>query len=250
MAPPKANRDDINWADQQLDGHEQAKIARKSTQAWWWDHGFATYLKGSTSRLFWCCKYCNEIDDKCKHLYEITKGRTAPPRHLTSFHKIDHSTSDEKRSQSSQPATEAHLRRNEGLDLSVFRSLLLNWVIHDNISFRAVESQHFNALLVYLEGSLEGKIGSRRSVKRWILEAYKEHAKGIKAQLAKSQSLIHLSFDLWTSRSLLSLNGIVAHYVDEGFEPRTFLLALPEQENEHTGANIANTVCNFVDSKY
>jgi hypothetical protein len=55
--------------------------------------------------------------------------------------------------------------------------------------------------------------------------------------------LVHLSFDLWTSRSPLSLNGIVVHFVDEGFEPKTFLLALPKQEDEHTGANIADTVC-------
>lgn len=236
----QSSSENINWADLQLNGHEKAKIPRKNTQAWWWNHGFATHLTGDTSRLFWCCKHCNKSDDNCKHVYDITKGRNAPPRHLTSSHAIDRGMSEEP----SQPNTEVY--REEDLNLSVFRSLLLQWIIHDNISFRTVESKHFNALLVYLEGRLEGNIGSRWSVKRWIMEAYGKHTKVVKAELAKSRSLVHLSFDLWTSRNLLSLNGIVVHYVDKDFEPKTFLLALPEQEDEHTGINIAGTVCNLL----
>ncbi|KAN0081843.1 Ribonuclease H-like domain containing protein [Elaphomyces granulatus] len=129
--------------------------------------------------------------------------------------------------------------------LSVFRALLLGWIVNDNIAFRKVDSKNFQALLIYLEGRLEGNIGSRFSVRRWIMNAYTKHTKVIKAKLAKSQSLIHLSFDLsfdlWTSRSLLSLKGIVVHFVDETFEARTFLLALPQQEGKHTGVNIADT---------
>ena len=240
MAPSKAGCNssaEINWTDTQLNGHEYAKIVQKKLQAWWWTHGFSTRPKGNASRQFWCCKHCNKSGDDCKHVYEITKGRNGPRRHLLSSHNIERSTSE---------GTRAPLQENQVLNLSVFRNLVLQWIVYDNIAFRTVESKHFRAILTYLEGRLEGNIGSRRSVKRWILDAYGKHTKAIKAELAKSQSLIHLSFDLWTSRSLLSLNGIVVHFVDEGFEPRTFLLALPEQEDEHTGTNIANTVCNLL----
>jgi hypothetical protein len=123
---------------------------------------------------------------------------------------------------------------------------LLQWIVHDNIAFRTVDSERFKAILIYLEDSVKGNIGTRRSVRRWILDAYKKHTGTIKAELAQAQSLIHLSFDLWTSRSLLSLNGIVVHFIDKCFEARTFLLALPEQEAEHTGVNIAGTVRNLL----
>ena len=109
-----------------------------------------------------------------------------------------------------------------------------------------MDSERFRALLIFLEDRLEGNIGTRWSVRRWILDAYKKHTKVIKAELANAQSLIHLSFDLWTSRSLLSLNGIVVHFADKWFEARTVLLALPEQEDEHTGVNIADTVRNLL----
>lgn len=229
-----SNPAEINWTDPQLDGHKYVKI-ENSASAWWWAHGFPTHLQRSTAELFWCCKHCNQSGDNRKHIYNITKGRNAPVRHLKSAHEIERDT----------PSQVASLRRTQEFCLSMFRALLLRWIIHDNIAFRAVDSEHFRALLIYLEGRLEGNIGSRRSVRRWILDAYEKHKKGIKAKLAKSQSLIHFSFDLWTSRSLLSLNGIVAHFVDETFEARTFLLALPEQEDEHTGVNIADTVRNL-----
>jgi hypothetical protein len=247
MAPTKhkftgSNSAQADWTDPQLAGHELAKMQKNKMQAWWWAHGFPTRIEESTSQLFWCCARCNKSDESCKHVYNITKGRNGPPNHLTSFHQIEPSTAEEP----SQTSALSSLERGRDLSLSVFRTLLLQWIVHDNVAFNTVDSERFKALLTYLEGSLEGNIGSRRSVRRWILDAYGKHAKVIKAELAKSRSLIHLSFDLWTSRSLLSLNGIVVHFVDKRFEPRTFLLALPEQEDEHTGVNIANTVRNLL----
>jgi len=53
---------------------------------------------------------------------------------------------------------------------------------------------------------------------------------------------IHLSFDLWTARNLLSLNGIVAHFIDADARKCTFLLGLPQIEGSHTGENIAESV--------
>ncbi|OXV08904.1 hypothetical protein Egran_03333 [Elaphomyces granulatus] len=114
----------------------------------------------------------------------------------------------------------ASLQNDQDFSLSVFRALLLRWIVNDNIAFRKVDNKNIQALLIYLEWRLEGNIASRFPIRRWIMDASAKHTKVIKAQLAKSQSLIHLSFDLWTSRSLLSLNGIVVHFVDETFEAR------------------------------
>src|SRR6266536_1487926 len=153
-----SNSAEINWTDPQLDGHEHAKILQKNVHAWWWAHCFPTHLERSTSQLFWCCKHCNQSGDNRKHIYDITRGRNAPARHLESSYEIQRSTSEEP----SQLSTVASLRKNQDLSLSVFRALLLQWIIHDNIAFRTIDSEHFKALLIYLEDRLKGNIGSRQ----------------------------------------------------------------------------------------
>src|SRR6267378_6751424 len=111
-----------------------------------------------------------------------TKGRNTPPRHLKSCHEI------EEPSGLSTMAL-ASLRNEQDFSLSVFRALLLRWIVNDNIAFRKVDCKIFQTLLIYLKGRLEGNIGSRISVRRWIIDAYAKHTEVIKAKLAKSQSL-------------------------------------------------------------
>jgi len=65
-------------------------------------------------------------------------------------------------------------------------------------------------------------------------------------ELRKAQGLVHLSFDMWTSRNCLALNGVVAHYQSVDGAAMTLLLALPEHEGEHIGANIAGSVAAII----
>jgi hypothetical protein len=43
-----------------------------------------------------------------------------------------------------------------------------------------------------------------------------------------------------------ALYGINCHFADEYGDLKTFLLALPQQEGKHTGANIAETVAEII----
>ena len=176
----------------------------------------------------------------------MTLRKAEAPLAGTSNRLIKYSTTPPKNHQDLVQTYQHPLENKKMILVSVFRGLLLKYFVHDNIAFRKVDSEHFKAMLTYLEGRLEGNIGSRFSVRRWILDAYVKHTKVIKAKLANAKSLIHLSFDLWTSRSLLSLNGIVVHFVDEDFKARTFLLALPQQKGKHSGTKIADTVRNLL----
>jgi len=74
------------------------------------------------------------------------------------------------------------------------------------------------------------------------MKAYSLHKQTVVDELRKAQSLIHLSFDMWTSRNLIALNGIVAHFHAADSSAKTLLLALPEHEDEHSGVNIAQSV--------
>jgi hypothetical protein len=53
-----------------------------------------------------------------------------------------------------------------------------------------------------------------------LWDAYNTHKVSIKEKLKTALSKIHISFDLWTSGNCLSLNGIVAHFVDADFKPQ------------------------------
>ena len=65
--------------------------------------------------------------------------------------------------------------------------------------------------------------------------------------LAKVLGQVHFSFDLWTSRNMLSLVGIVVQEVNDDGKYNNFLFGLPEQEGAHSGVNIADSVQKIID---
>jgi hypothetical protein len=66
-------------------------------------------------------------------------------------------------------------------------------------------------------------------------------------KLHAATSKIHLSFDLWTSRSLRALLDTNCHFVDEFGNLKTFLLALPQQLGQHSGVNIADQITAIIE---
>src|SRR5205809_5765744 len=57
------------------------------------------------------------------------------------------------------------------------------------------------------------------------------------------QSLIHIIFDGWTTRSQRhTLTGIGVHYLTDDGKLLDFILSLPEQISQHTGCNYAETL--------
>jgi hypothetical protein len=61
-------------------------------------------------------------------------------------------------------------------------------------------------------------------------------------KLHAATSKIHLSFDSWTSRNPRALLDINCHFADEFGNPKTFLLALPQQLGQHSGVNIVEQI--------
>ena len=59
-------------------------------------------------------------------------------------------------------------------------------------------------------------------------------------------SKVYFAFNLWTSRNLLSLNGIVAHFLNKDFKARCILLLTLEQLGSHAGINIADRVSKVI----
>jgi hypothetical protein len=84
------------------------------------------------------------------------------------------------------------------------------------------------------------------SLRNWISQVYYSHVGIITEQSHAATSVIHFSFDLWTSKNLRALCGINCHFADEYGNLKTFLLALPQQEGKHTGVNIAETIAEII----
>jgi hypothetical protein len=114
--------------------------------------------------------------------------------------------------------------------------------VYENVAFRKVDSDAFRELIAYLNPRGGDAMPCGQSVKNWILQGYGLHKKMVIEHLRSSVSKIHISFDLWTSSNLLSLNGIIAHYLDADYKPQAITLATPEQIGSHAGVDIAASV--------
>lgn len=109
-----------------------------------------------------------------------------------------------------------------------------------------VEHEAFRDLLVSINASIEKIIPSRNTLRGWIIKEYQKQQALVKDYLQESKSLIHLSFDLWTSPSNKALLGVVAHFIDHKGKSRTFLIGLRELVAEHSGENQAELIINVI----
>ena len=76
----------------------------------------------------------------------------------------------------------------------------------------------------------------------WIIKDFKQY-KGVVTELLKrAYSRIHISMDIWTSQSLLSLYRIIIHFINNKGNYRTFLLSILKLAGQYTGVNIADSV--------
>jgi hypothetical protein len=51
--------------------------------------------------------------------------------------------------------------------------------------------------------------------------------------------MVHFTFDVWTFRQNISYLGIHAYWINQDWKHRTILLGLPQLQNRHTGAELA-----------
>ena len=74
------------------------------------------------------------------------------------------------------------------------------------------------------------------------MEDFKQRQDLIKRDICLSKSLIHFSFDMWTSPNSMAMIAIVAHYVSHMGEAKDCLLGLKRVLGAHTGENMAQSI--------
>lgn len=248
----KAPADGINW--KRLKGYSLPTDDKKKT-SWVWKHGWR--VVDESDHEYWLCKACHQHWYTKGCLYRTEKSTSSALDHTRIKHKLTETGPVvESKPQVGRTKSLAAFRHNittgikaDGPGIfacSTFQTLLYNWIVADNVSFRKVESPHFHALLRYLNPRCERLLPSHQTISRTIGEIYDKQLGTVTETLRAATTKIDFSFDLWTSKNRLALLGLVAHFIDNAGCSRSILLALPRQKGRHTGANIADTVAEII----
>ncbi|KAK7179319.1 hAT family dimerization domain protein [Paraphaeosphaeria sporulosa] len=84
---------------------------------------------------------------------------------------------------------------------------------------------------------------SHNSLQDHILAEYHAYTPAVTQRLLRAKSLIHVSFDNWTTTGGKSaLTGICVHHLNESGEVDDCLLGLPVLHGKHSVDNIAEVV--------
>ncbi|TKA65602.1 hypothetical protein B0A49_12935, partial [Cryomyces minteri] len=129
----------------------------------------------------------------------------------------------------------------------MWKAAYLDWMVRDNISFSQATSPKIRRLfeLSGLQGTNLYPV-SHNTPRDWIMKLHQVQQVQIKELLTAARSRIHLSFDLWSSSSGLSLVGVVAHFIDQDAHLKVVLLGLRRIEGDHTGENIAVCITSVI----
>ena len=140
------------------------------------------------------------------------------------------------------------------MDSNTLRKLIVEWIVDRRHAFNEIEAESFRQIIGYLDATAVRKLPKKGDTIRAETTKYFEEAKLIIAEtLSTSKSMIHLSFDIWTSPNYKHMIAITAHWTSVEYTIQTSLLAVREVQGKHTGENISETVFdvakeyNFVD---
>jgi hypothetical protein len=111
------------------------------------------------------------------------------------------------------------------------------------VPFSAIEWKEVKELCLACNPELEDLLSSSRQSAVRLLEAnYSLYRGQIKGLLHEAVGPIHVSTDLWTSPHRHALLAICAQWVDQDYELRKALIALPECRHDHSGEHQAKLI--------
>jgi hypothetical protein len=124
-----------------------------------------------------------------------------------------------------------------------FRYLLIRWIVCMHVALSVIEHHTFRELVVYICPALEPFfVKTGKTIRRWILEEFKKQRVRVKDELGLAKSMIHVSFDLWTSPNSLGFVAAVAHFLDKDLKNRSLLIGMRRVRGSHSGENIAEAI--------
>jgi hypothetical protein len=253
---------DVDWS--RIPTLERVPNGKGASSSPVWKYGWRMQVRGETPpKYHWVCTRCHKQRSHRKHAYNVTNGTDSAITHLLNVHDIDKDGPRLKRTRSiadqvsSQPTSSRVSNSSYGQDIThygtvfneaAWKGAVTALIVHENLAFRLLESPYMQDCLKMLNPAVDsrGCLPYHSTLRKWISQVYQSHVGVVTEHLRAATSAIHFSFDLWTSRNLRALCGVNCHFADEYGNLKTFLLALPQQEGKHTGANIAETIAEII----
>jgi hypothetical protein len=201
-------------------------------------HGAELEKKDDKGR-HWLCKICYDSGTR-KIMAADSTGSCS--RHLNTAHGTY--------APGAQPPTvggtvDNYLESMHPMHAERWREDFINWIAHDDITFKQAASPWLRKVILGGTPSIERLLPCARTVRAWLLSTYNERITDVRSSLDSSRSRIHLSLDAWSSPNRLLLLGMVGHWIDEKRTIKTALLGLRPVEGHH-GHEIADTLLQVI----
>jgi hypothetical protein len=112
--------------------------------------------------------------------------------------------------------SEAYVQLTNAVKRDPFTDCLISFLVICQLSFSLI----VNALFIEFAEMLYPQVKNilpkaANTIRAYVIHTYEKRKEKLKGEIARCQSMVHFSFDLWTSPNHLALLGIVAHYIDE-----------------------------------
>ncbi|KAI1676761.1 Dimer-Tnp-hAT dimerization containing protein [Pyrenophora tritici-repentis] len=243
-----------------LERRQVERNSRGGPKSWIYRHGWAVWHR-KYKKNYWLCRYCHQRR-KQEACYEADSTTNAG-RHL-SGNKPGHShgpngpvpiASREGNIMGALAKSQVHIMRSKGIEVSQevaneiaasfstsrFQDALKDWVVADNQSLRVIETPQFRAMIAAVSPLAEALLWrSHQTLHDHIITEYNTYIPAVANYLREARSLIHVSFDNWTSTGgQYAFTGLCVHYLNSEGKLVDHLLGLPELHGAHTGNNIA-----------
>jgi hypothetical protein len=229
----------------------------KGPPSWIYRNGWPVYNRFKKPN-YWLCRYCH-VNKHSGGIFD-SQSTSSAATHLArrvKGHGIGSSGPISTCPDPNQGTLVAMMRQNNvevsqsvanemsaSFSKRKFHDALIDWVASDNQSLRVIETPSFRSMIKAANLLAESVLWrNHQSLRDTIVAEYHAFIPVVTAYLRSARSLIHVSFDNWTSTGgKLGLTGICVHMMDTHSIVQDFALGLPELHGQHSGVNIADVV--------
>lgn len=248
--------DGIDWT--RLPQYQLPHRHLKRSPSWIWKFGYRVQERKAAGKTFWVCHHCHQHHHQ-DGIFDVTLSTSSATRHLAKSitgHSVDKNGPITLASRKRTHTVMEQLQARHDIPQSVanqllrvykpdnFRLKIIKWIAARHHPLREVEIPEFQEMIAAINpDAVQDIFKSHQILRQHILDLYKRHEGVVFEHLQRAQSLVHITFDGWTTRSQRhALTGIGVHYLADDNKLHDYILSIPEQIGRHTGYNYADTL--------
>jgi hypothetical protein len=231
--------DGIDWT--RLPQYQLPHQSLKRSPSWIWKFGYRVQERKPEGKTFWVCRYCHQRR-RPNGIFNVALSTSSAMKHLArpmAGHSVNKDGPITRSSQKRARTVFEQLQADHEIPQSVanhllgvykpdnFRLKIIKWLAARHHPLREVETPEFQEMIAAANPDAAQDIfKSHQILRRHILDLYKAHEGIVFEHLQRAQSLIHITFDGWTTRSQRhALTGIGVHYLADDGKLHDYILS-------------------------